>query len=144
MERWLKRLGNAVVIGLAWALMWALVALLVGVTVIDPDNSMDEMWPAIGAYPGFLCALLFSAFIGIAERGRALAELSISRSAAWGAVSGMLVGALPFAIGESTSDRPWWVLGSAVLGSFTLMSVISAVATVMVARMATKRALRSA
>lgn len=61
MPRSLKNVRNAVLLGLAWTVAWAPIAVLLGVFVIDPDNSMDEMWVAIGAYPGFLCGVLFYA-----------------------------------------------------------------------------------
>ena len=52
MKKWLRRIRGAVLMGLAWAAVWAPVAVLLGTFVVDPDNSMDEMWVAVGAYPG--------------------------------------------------------------------------------------------
>lgn len=49
MNQWLKRFRGAVLLGSAWAVVWAPVAVLLGVFIIDTDNSMDEMWPVIGA-----------------------------------------------------------------------------------------------
>lgn len=80
--------------------MWARIAVVFGLTIVDPDNSMDEMWPVIGAYPGFLCALILSALLGVAEHRRGLGELPLVRAGARGAVAGLLVGAIPFAIGD--------------------------------------------
>jgi hypothetical protein len=113
----------------AWALAWAPIAVLVGVTIVDPDNSMDEMWPAIGAYPGFLCGLLFSVLLGIAERRNRLAQVAVARAAVWGALSGILVGALPAVIAE-----PRALLSAWIIGSVTAMSTLSAVASVLLAR----------
>jgi hypothetical protein len=109
---------------LAWAMVWAPVAVLFGL-VVDPDGSMDEMWVAIGAYPGFLCGAVFCAVLGTAGGGRGLHELPLARVAAWGAAVGLLVGA---------SELPLWQLASAVIGSITLLSALSAVASAMVAR----------
>jgi hypothetical protein len=139
---WLKGFRNAVLLGLAWAVAWAPIAVLLGIFIIDPDNSMDEMWFAIGAYPGFVCGVLFSALRALGERRRALGELSLPRAAAWAVGSGVLVGAVPFALGTPSPDnRAWLVL--AVVGTFTLMSVVSAIGSVLLARMAKQRALRA-
>lgn len=143
MQQSLKRIRNAVLLGLAWAAVWAPLAVLLGVFVIDPDNSMDEMWFAIGAYPGFLCGVLFSALRGLGEGRRGLAEISLPRAGAWAVVSGVLVGALPFALGRENPDNPAW-LGLAVVVSITLLSVVSAVGSVLLARMANRRELRGA
>ena len=142
MKMWLGRIGGAVLIGLTWAVVWAPVAVLIGL-IVDPDGSMDEMWVAIGAYPGFLCGVLFSAVLGIAEGGRGFDELSLSRVGAWGAVAGLLVGVLPFLIGESTSELPPWLLGVVVVGSITLLSTVSAVGSALLPRYAARRQTRA-
>ena len=126
-----KSLKRSALLALSWALAWAPVAVLVGVTIVDPDNSMDEMWPAIGAYPGFLCGLLFSILLGVAERPHRVADVSVRRAAVWGALSGVLVSAIPGLVAE-----PRGLLSVSIIGSITLMSVLSAVASVLIARKA--------
>lgn len=143
MTQSLKRIRNAVLLGLAWAVAWAPVAVVLGVFVIDSDNSMDEMWFVVGAYPGFLCGVIFSALRALGEGGRRLSELSLPRAGAWAVVSGVLVGALPFALGSQNPANPSW-LGLAVLGSISLLSVVSAVGSVWLARTANKGELRGA
>jgi hypothetical protein len=140
MKKWLRRIRGAVGMGLIWALVWAPVAVLIGMAV-DPDGSMDEMWVAIGAYPGFLGGVVFSAVLGIAARRRRLEELSLARVAAWGAAAGLLVGVLPFTIGESTTELPLWLLATVVISSITLLSTVSAAGSLALARMAEKREL---
>ena len=144
MTQWLKRIGRAVAIGVAWAVVWAPIAVVIGTTIIDPDNSMDEMWAAIGAYPGFLCAVIFIALVGIAERGRKLDQLSLARAAGWGALAGVVVGVFPFTIGTPTSSVPVPQLALTVIGSFAVMSALSAIGSVLVARISKKRQLRDA
>ena len=141
--KWLKRIRGAVGMGLTWALVWAPVAVLIGLFV-DPDGSMDEMWPAIGAYPGFLGGVVFSIVLAIAARRRRLEDLSLPRVAAWGAGAGFLVGVLPFMIGEPTSDRPVWLLATVVIGTITLLSAVSAAGSLALARRAQNRALADA
>jgi hypothetical protein len=129
----LTRIRGAVVMGLAWAVAWAPIAVLVGL-IVDPDGSMDEMWPAIGAYPGFLSGVVFSALIGIAYGRRGAGELTLARAGVWGAAAGVLVGVLPFTIGESSSKLPLWQLAAIVIGSITLLSAASAVGSAVVTR----------
>ena len=134
MKRALSHIRAAVLLGLAWALVWAPVAVLLGTQIIDPDDSTDEMWVAIGAYPGFLSAVIFSALLGIAERGRSLSELPRARVGFWGALAGALVGAFPFTVGTATNTLPLWQLAGAVIGSIALMSALSAVASASIIR----------
>jgi peptidoglycan/LPS O-acetylase OafA/YrhL len=140
MKKWLRRIRGAVGMGLTWALVWAPVAVLIGF-LVDPDGSMDEMWPAIGAYPGFLGGVVFSVVLAVAARRRRLEELSVGRVALWGAAAGLLVGVLPFTIGEPTTDVPLWLLATVVIGTITLLSAASAAGSLALARMAEKRAL---
>ena len=124
-----KSLKRATLLALSWGLAWAPIALLVGITIVDPDNSMDEMWPLVGAYPGFLCGLVFSALLGITERTKPLAHVAVSRAALWGVLSGVMVAAIPSIVAE-----PRGLLSVSIIGSITLMSLLSAVASVMIAR----------
>lgn len=142
MKKVLTRIRGAVVMGLAWAVVWAPIAVLAGL-IVDRDGSMDEMWPAIGAYPGFLSGVVFSALIGIAYGRRGAGELPIARAGAWGAAAGVLVGVLPFTIGESTSKLPLWQLAAIVIGSITLLSAASAVGSVVVSRYLAQRHTRA-
>ena len=138
MKKWLRRVRGAVLMGLTWAAVWAPVAVLIGVTV-DPDGSMDEMWVAIGAYAGFLGGVVFATVLGIVAGRRRFGELSLPRFAAWGAVAGLLAGALPFAIGDSTAERPLWLLAAIVMGSVSLLSALSAAGSLALARKAQGR-----
>ncbi len=56
MKNWLRRIRGAVLMGLTWAVVWAPIGVLIGM-IVDPDESMDEMWFAVGGYPGFLCGV---------------------------------------------------------------------------------------
>ena len=138
MKKWLRRIRAAVTMGLLWAVPWAVVALLIGM-VVDPDESMDEMWWVIGAYPGFLGGVLFSIVLSIAERHRRLDELSVRRFGAWGAVAGLAIGVLPFVLGTPRAGIDVARLATVVIGSFTLMSAVSAAGSLALARRAEKR-----
>jgi hypothetical protein len=125
--------------GLTWALVWAPVAVLIGTTIVDPDDSMDEMWVLVGAYPGFIGGVVFSMVLAFAARHRRFAELSMPRFAAWGAVAGLLVGTLPFALGEPTSAVPLWLLAGVAIGAVTLLGAASAAGSLALARVAERR-----
>ena len=89
MTKWLRRLGAALMMGLAWAVVWLPIGLVIGM-IIDPDGAMDEPWVVVGTYPGFLCGVIFSAVVGMGKGRRRFAELSLHGVATWGAVSGLL------------------------------------------------------
>jgi hypothetical protein len=135
MNRWLKRIRSALLMGVMWAAVWAPVAVLVGY-IVDPDGSMDEMWVAIGAYAGFLGGVAFATVLAIVGRKRRFDQLSLPRFAVWGAGAGLFVGTLPFLIGEATTRLPLWLLAGVVIGSVTLLSAGSAAASLALARRA--------
>ena len=133
MTKWLRRLGAALMMGLAWAAAWLPIGLLIGL-IVDPDGTMDEPWVAVGTYPGFLCGVIFSAVAGIGKGRRRLAELSLHGAATWGAVSGLLGGGLWLVL-VLLSDPPQWLLNVVVVGSLTLLSAVSGVGSALLARM---------
>ena len=135
--KWPRRIRGAALMGLTWAVLWAPVGVLVGM-LVDPDGAMEEPWLLVGAYPGFLGGVAFAAVLGIAGRRRRFGELSIPRFAAWGAAGGLLVGALWLALALA-SDPPRWVLHAVVVGSVTLLSSISAAASLALARRAERQ-----
>ncbi len=143
MKKWLRRIRAAVLMGLTWAAVWAPVGVLVGM-IVDPDESMDEMWWIVGALPGLLGGVVFATVLGIVGGRRRFDELSLPRFAAWGAVAGLLVGVLPFTLGDSSGERPLWLLAGVVIGSITLLSAVSAAGSLALARMAEKRELLDA
>ena len=79
MSSGLRRVRGAVLMGLTWAVAWAPVGMIVG-RIVDPDGSLDGVWVPIGAAPGFLCGILFSAALAIAEGHRRFDELSLARA----------------------------------------------------------------
>jgi ABC-type Co2+ transport system permease subunit len=143
MKQSLRHIRDAVVMGLAWAVVWAPAAVLIGTMIVDPDNSMDEMWVLVGAYPGFLSGAVFSALLALKENSRRLGEVQMPRCAAWGALSGLVVGVIPLTLGKPTGEIPAWLLFSAMIGSVTLMGALSGVASALLARMAKTRELRA-
>ena len=139
MKQSLRRIRGAIGVGITWALAWAPVAVFVGTQIIDPDDTMDEMWVMVGVLPGFFSGVIFSIVLGIFARRRRLDDLSIPRVAGWGAIAGLLIGILPFVIGDTDGSPPAWLLAAIIIPSFTLLSTLSAAATLAVARRALRR-----
>jgi len=132
MQKWMTCIGRALLMGLAWAAVWAPLGMIAGRLIageLEPEHVGGSL------YAGFLCGSIFSAVGGIASGRRRLDELSFSRAAAWGAVSGLLVGVLPFVLGDQTaSERPLWVLPVVVISSMTALGAFSASVSLPVAR----------
>ena len=135
----LRRIRDAVLMGLAWTAVWAPIGALI--EMMDPAASTDRIWVPV-AQSAPLCGAIFSVVMGIAEGRRRLAEVPLPRAAAWGLAIGLFVGALPFAISTPTTDLPIWLLGAEIIGPVILLSAVSGVGSVLVARMVAKRALR--
>lgn len=134
---WLSGVPGAVVMALAWAVVWGPVAMLAAL-IVDPDGSMDEMWVGIGAYTGFLSAAILWVVLAIAERRRRLDELPLPRAAAGGALAGLLVGLIPFVLANPAPAPSRETLAAVVIPAVTLMSALSAVGWVLLLRTATR------
>ena len=156
MNKWVKRIRGMLGMGLTWAAGWALFGLLIGVSslllpgLFDPFfRVFDAPLPALGV-PGFFGGALFSIVLGIAGRRRKFSELSLPRFAAWGAVGGVLLSLVPAAMSAvglltTASEGPSiWEFTSVIIGPLTLLSAISASASLLLARRATDRTLLDA
>jgi hypothetical protein len=135
---WLRHLRRAFLTALTWGVLWAPLGVVAGI-IWDPNDSMDEPWIAVGAYPGFLCGLVFCVLLSIADRRRGLDELSPSRAAAWGALAGLIVMALPSLLGTPNVEHAFWQWRYAIVAAIVLLSSICAAGTVLLARTANKR-----
>ena len=134
-REWPRRIRDPVLMGLIWAAVWALVGVLVGL-IVDPDESMDEMWVAVGAYPGFLCGAASCVVLGVTKGRRRFDQLSLSQVGAWGAASGLLVGVIPsvaLALVEPAGLRGRLV-GALIITSFALLSAASAAGLLAIAK----------
>ena len=130
--KWVNRTCRALMMGLAWGALWVPVG-VVGARMIVGELDPEHIGGPL--YAGFLCGSVFSAFAGIASGRRRLGELSFLGAGAWGAVSGVFVGALPFVLGdEHASDRPPWVLPVVVMSAMTLIASVSAVVSAWLGR----------
>jgi hypothetical protein len=136
MKRWLRLVAAVVGMGLVWAAVWAAAGALIG--IVDPRGSLDELWvgSAIGMHPGFVGGVVFAALLGTTARPRRFAELSVPTVVAHGGGVGLLLGLLPFGINEPPGATPLWLVAAVVICSMTLMSVVSAAASLALAKWA--------
>ena len=136
MKKWLRRIRGAILMGMTWAVIWMPMGLLIGF-IVDRDGRMDEPWILVGALPGFLAGVIFSVVLGIAAGRRRIDELSVAKVGGWGAVAGMVIGSLPFVIGDYNPSVPR-LLPLVVLGSITVLSSVSAAASLVLAKRSAK------
>ena len=141
MKKWLRRIRGAVGMGLIWAVGCTLVGML-GVVVFYTlfPNAPDvvDVWIPVFAYPGFFGGVIFSAVLWLAEDDRSLDELSLPRIAALGAMAGLLLGVLPFALGTPNVRFPLWLLVVGIIAYTTLLSTVSAVGSALLFRYAAR------
>jgi hypothetical protein len=142
MTRWLRRIRAAVGMGLIWGVGWAIVGGAIMEGIVDPHGKILDMWPQTLAIPGFLCGAGFSVMLGIAASGRRFDELSLPRFGALGAGTGLLLGVLAAVTGPAS--LPLWLRVAAVTAPLAILSAASAAASLALARLGERRALRAA
>jgi len=140
MSRWSRRLRGALGLGVLWAAGGAAVGgaieLIWNLWPGFPLGPLVDIWPAALAIPGFLCGAAFSVVLGVAGRRRRFDELSLPRFTAWGALGGMLLGALLVAAGLGASDGPALGLRAVmIMAPTTLVSAVGAAGSLLLARM---------
>ena len=134
MTKWWRRIRAALLMGVTWAAVWLPVGFLIGM-IVDPTGSMDEPWLLVGTIPGFLAGVVFSVVLAIAARRRRFSELSVPRFAALGAVAGLVIGTLPFVLGDQGPNaQRVWLLPVVVIGSITALGALSAAGSLALAR----------
>ena len=131
MRKWLRRARGALKMGLTWLVPWAGLGFLFEIFV-DPHGKIADIWPAVFGLPAFFGGVFFSIVLGIAERRRKFDELSIPRFAVWGAVAGLLVGALPIVL--SGFDAEAWRAAVTIGPAVSLLTAASAAGSLALAR----------
>ena len=129
---WLRRIRGAIGVGLTWAAAWFVAGTLLARV---PGFSSDLPFALLFAPLGFVTGVIFSGILVAIERRCAFDRLSLSRFAAWGAVSGLLLSGI-IVVGAA-------IRGESVWGEFllfgpplTLSSAASAVGSLALARRA--------
>jgi hypothetical protein len=127
-----RRLRGMLGMGITWAVGWTIVMFMIGtmIGIVDPDSidPGEEPWRMAGiiALVGFLSGAAFAAIFASAERRRKIRELSVLRSAFWGALGGAVLPLL-----TSMNDS--------VLSTTMPLGALFAASTVAIARRAALR-----
>lgn len=134
----LRPIFRTIGMGVSWAVGWAAAGVLTGIALgFLPDGhplqSMIDPWMAL-ATPGFIGGVVFSVLLRIGEGRQEFPQLSLSRAAAWGAATGLLLGSIPFFLGTPTDEFPLWKLVLGVISATTLLSTGSAWGSLTLAR----------
>ena len=143
MKKWPEHIRGVFRIGLTWAAAWSVVGtmirivtlVIIGDTLRGPDYSLVSALitlPVVFGVMGFMGGVAFSVVLGTAEGRRRLAEMSLPRFAAWGAVGGLLLSMLIL------GSEAWTVV---VPGVMALLGAASAAGSLALARRADDREL---
>ncbi|HEY4320721.1 MAG TPA: hypothetical protein VGM77_06015 [Gemmatimonadales bacterium] len=140
-----RRLRAALVVAGLWAIGWSLAGFLFGLVYWFrlPAYEMRRFtfisWILHSMLPyaigGAICGLGFAILLGRAERERTVGELSIARTALWGAMAAFLSMTLVCMVMQVTNGyslRPFWIAETA--GICAVVGAISAGGSLATAR----------
>ena len=118
MEKWGRRIRAAIGMGLTWgAAGFGAGALLARV----PGFYSDLPFALLFAPLGFGTGIIFSGILVVSEGRRRLDRMSLSRFAAWGALSGLLLSGI-FVVGAALRGESLW-------GEFLVFGPVLAIAS---------------
>lgn len=137
MTKWGRRIRGAIGMGLAWgAAGFGAGTLLARVPGFDSDLPFALLFAPLA----FVVGIIFSGILVAIGRGRRIDSMSLSRFAAWGAVSGLLLSGI-FAVGAALRGESLWgefmVFGPAL----AMASAVGAAGSLALARRAESREL---
>ena len=135
---WLKRVRASLVVGLTWAVLWAVIGGGIMEGIVDPDGKIMDMWPQPLAFFGFFFGIVFSIALTLTERSRRFEDLSFKRFAGLGAAVGVALTTVALSLGM-IPGVPLWLRIVAIGGSVTALSAVSATAALGIARFASRR-----
>jgi hypothetical protein len=117
----LRRIRGAIGMGLIWGLGWAVVGGGIMEAFVDPHGKILDMWPQTLGIVGFFGGVAFSVVLGIVAARRRFDALSLPQFTVWGAVGGLLLGALGVATGGPLVVIAITTLGSAIAAPASLI-----------------------
>jgi hypothetical protein len=137
-RKWLRRIRGAIGMGLTWGAAWFGAGILLARV---PGFHSDLPFALLFAPLGFVTGMAFSGILVAIESRRGFDRLSLSRFAAWGAASGLLLSGL-FVVAAALRGESW--LGELLVFGppLTMASALCAAGSLAVARRAEGRRLR--
>ena len=133
MRTWLQRIRGALGMGFTWAAAWFAVG-VVPRWVLGIES--DLPFPILFGGLGFIAGVTFSGLLALTQGRRRFDQLSLPRFAGWGALGGVLLGAL-FVRGASLG----WGEILAISTMFAAASAACAAGSLALARRAVVREL---
>ena len=104
MNKWGRRIRGAIGMGFAWAAAGGVAGFVVArVSPFNPDLPFGLLFGGLG----FLSGIIFSGILVAMGGRRGFDRLSLSRFAAWGAASGLVLAGI-FVGGAVLRGAPWW------------------------------------
>ena len=91
MQKWLRRVGGAIGMGVTWAVVWSAAG---AVPRWLFGFNTDAPFPIIFGVLGFIAGITFFAVLALFEKRRELDQMTMPRFAVWGGISGFLLSAL--------------------------------------------------
>jgi len=134
MKKWVSGVRGTVLMILTWTFGWGL-----GfgglMELYDPNGQIGDVWPTALAVPGFIGGIVFVALLRIAESRRDYAEVALARIAAWGAVTGVVLGLLtiPAKVGDVSPGAP------GMIGIATGLSIVAALGSAVFFRLLARK-----
>ncbi|HEX6746182.1 MAG TPA: hypothetical protein VF092_02625 [Longimicrobium sp.] len=104
MQKWWRRIRGAIGMGLTWAAAWFAAGLLLARV---PGLDSDLPFALLFAPLGFVTGIIFSGILVGMEGRRGFERTSLSRFAAWGAASGLLLSGI-FVVSAALRGADWW------------------------------------
>ena len=122
MQTWLRRIRGAIGTGISWAVAWSAVG-VVPRWILGMEG--DLPFPILFGGLGFVAGVTFSGLLVLAEGRRRFDQMSLGRFAGWGAVGGLLLGALfvrgvPYSWGEIAAFSTMFAGASAICAAGSL------------------------
>jgi hypothetical protein len=135
MDEWVRRLRATMGMGVTWAAGWALVgavlAVVLGVLGLDPPGFVSTLL-GVFAGAGFLTGATFAGLLQLAEGRKRFGDLSLPKFALWGGIGGLLLGGL--ASVTLLSGTGFQMADLLVTATTTVLGIGSAAGTLALAR----------
>jgi hypothetical protein len=140
MKKWVRRIRAAIGMGLTWGAAWSGAG---AVLARVPGFYSDLPFALLFAPLGFATGIIFSGILVAIERRRGFDRMSLSRFAAWGALSGLLLSGV-FVVGAALRGDNLWGEFLVFGPPLAVASAVCAAGSLAMAKRAERRMAQSA